>query len=56
MPRSDLFLKIQIEHDERDSPERLASEICRAVKKMYGVRLAELTNYVTHAEESEPRE
>jgi hypothetical protein len=55
MPRSDLFIKIEIEHDESDPPERLGNEICRAVQKMYGVRSAELSSFVTHAEDDASR-
>jgi hypothetical protein len=49
--RSDLFIKVEIEHDEREQPEQLAEEICRRVRKIHGVREAELSNYVTHREE-----
>jgi hypothetical protein len=48
MPRTDLFIKIEIEHDVTESPERLAAEICRAVLKIYGVRAAELSSFVAH--------
>ena len=50
MPRTDLFLKVQIEHDPQESPERLAAEICRAIQRVYGVRSAELSSLVSHAE------
>lgn len=52
MPRSDLYIKVVIDHDEEDSPEKLAAEVCRQVEKVYGVRLAELTNFVTRGAES----
>ncbi len=52
MACSDLFLKIEIEHGEDENPERLAEEICRAIqRKIYGVRSAELSSYVTHREQ-----
>ena len=51
MPRTDLYLKVQVEHDTIDRPDRLAEEICRRVLKIHGVRAAELTNYVTQAED-----
>ncbi len=55
MPRSDLFLKVEIDHDERERPERLGEEICRTIRKIYGVRSAELSSYITHArEDTEP--
>jgi hypothetical protein len=48
MPRSDLFLKVEIEHSASESPEALAAELCRKLQKLYGVRSAELSNFVTH--------
>jgi hypothetical protein len=45
-----LFIKVEVEHDENERPERLAAEICRTVLKIYGVRSAELSNFVTHPE------
>jgi hypothetical protein len=48
MPRSDLFLKVEIEHSASESPEALAAELCRKLQKLYGVRSAELSSFVTH--------
>jgi hypothetical protein len=42
--RSHLFIKVEIEHDEQDRPERLGDEICRKLMKIYGVRSAELSS------------
>ena len=50
MPRTDLFIKVEIEHASDETPERLAAEICRRITKIYGVIDAELSNFVTHAE------
>lgn len=50
MPRTDLFIKVEIEHDRSERPEQIAEEICRAILKFYGVQSAELSNYVTHPE------
>lgn len=47
MPRSDLYIKVVVDHDREEKPDRLAAEICRQIEKVYGVRNAELTNYVT---------
>ena len=47
MAKSDLFFKIEIEHDDRDTPEKLADEICRQLLKFYGVRSAELSSFTT---------
>lgn len=50
MARIDLHLKVVIDIDPRDTPEKLAAEICRQIKKIYSVREAELTNYVNPAD------
>lgn len=42
--RSNLFLKVVVEHDADEKPERLAAEICRQVQKVYGVILAEVSS------------
>jgi hypothetical protein len=51
MPRTDLFIKVEIEHEESEPPERLAAEICRRILKVYGVRSAELSSTVARPEE-----
>ncbi|HKX00556.1 MAG TPA: hypothetical protein VJN43_22645 [Bryobacteraceae bacterium] len=45
MAVTNLFIKVEIEHDEEETPERLGAEICRQILKIYGVRRAELTNF-----------
>ncbi|HLW75614.1 MAG TPA: hypothetical protein VKS01_01495 [Bryobacteraceae bacterium] len=45
MPRTDLYLKVELEVDN-EQPERLANEILRAIRKIYGVRQAELSNMI----------
>ena len=45
-----LFIKVEIEHDEEENPQKLGSEICRQILKVYGVRSAEVLN-VTAADE-----
>ncbi len=45
--RTNLFLKLEIEHDEDETPERLGNEICRQLLKIYGVRSAELSSYAS---------
>ncbi len=47
MPRTDIYLKVVVDHDVEDTPEKLASEICRQIEKIYGVRRAELSSFVT---------
>jgi len=50
MPRSDLFLKVQIEHEAEERPQELAEEICRQLRKWHGVRTAEVSSVMTHGE------
>ena len=45
MIRTNLFFKVEVEHDRDESPERLGNEICRQIMKYYGVREADLTNF-----------
>ncbi len=46
MKRIDLYIKVEVELDETESPERVAKEICRAVEKIYVVRSAEYLHAV----------
>ncbi len=46
MARTDLHIKIELEHREGENPEKLAAEICRQVLKCYGVRSAEVSNII----------
>lgn len=50
MNRTNLFFKVELEHAKDEKPERLGEEICRMLRKLYGVRDAELTNF-TKSEE-----
>lgn len=50
MARTDLYLKLELDHEADEKPERLASEICRQLLKMYGVRSAEVSNMVMRQE------
>ena len=43
--RTNLFFKVEIEHDPHEQPEELGAEICRQLMKIYGVRLAELASF-----------
>ena len=45
MNRTNLFFKVEIEHDPEEKPERIGDEICRQLLKRYGVRAAELTHF-----------
>lgn len=55
MARTDVYLKVELDlpdSDRADSkrtsdkPERLASEICRMIRKVYGVRNAEVSSMI----------
>src|SRR5262245_53845780 len=46
MARTDLYLKVELDLDEKEKPERVASEICRLIRKLYGVRAAEVSSMV----------
>ncbi|MBI1897910.1 MAG: hypothetical protein HYZ57_19120 [Acidobacteria bacterium] len=50
MPRTDLHIKVTVDHEPEETAEKLAAEIIRTVEKIYGVRGAELSNYITHPE------
>ena len=43
MKRTNLFLKVELEHSADEDPRRIGREICRQVQKMYGVREAEVS-------------
>jgi hypothetical protein len=46
MQRVDLYVKVEVELDEGETPERIANEICRLLQKVYFVRSAELSSAV----------
>ena len=50
MARYDLYLKVEAELDEEEQPQRFGEEICRQLLKIYGVRAAELSNYLNHSQ------
>jgi hypothetical protein len=45
MTRTNLFFKVEMEHAKEDTPERLGEEIARVLRKLYGVRDAEMTSF-----------
>lgn len=45
MRRTNLFFKVEVEHDPKETPERLAAEIRRQIVRVYGVQRAELSSY-----------
>lgn len=46
MARFDIHLKVQMDIKADEQPEKLAGELCRQLLKLYGVRSAEMVNYV----------
>jgi hypothetical protein len=46
MRRTDLYLKVELILDEKEQPEKLAAEICRMIRKVYGVRSAEVSSMI----------
>ncbi|MGH9632151.1 MAG: hypothetical protein ACRD7E_27920 [Bryobacteraceae bacterium] len=47
MARTDIYLKVVVEHGRDEHPRAIAAEICRQIEKVYGVRTAELSSFVT---------
>jgi hypothetical protein len=43
--RTNLFIKVLVEHDSKESPEKIGAEICRQIEKNYVVRDAELSSF-----------
>ena len=50
MNRANLFLKVEIELEEDEQADRIGEEICRQIRKMYGVREAELSSITNSSE------
>jgi hypothetical protein len=42
--RANLFIKVEVDYDSAEPPEKLAEHICRQIQKVYGVRNAELSH------------
>ncbi len=47
MSRTNLFFKIEVEHDSDEAPERIGEEIRRNLVRLYGVRDVELSNFTS---------
>ena len=46
MARTDLYVKVELDTDDEENVERLASEICRMVRRVYGVRNVEISSMI----------
>lgn len=47
MVRTDIHIKVELEHGNDENPEKLAGEICRQLLRAYGVRNVEVSNIVS---------
>jgi hypothetical protein len=43
--RTNLFIKVVVEHDAKENPEKLGAELCRQLERNYVVRDAELASF-----------
>ena len=43
--RTNLFIKVVVEHHEDEAPETLGAELCRLLERNYVVREAELASF-----------
>jgi hypothetical protein len=41
-----LFLKVEVEYEGKDTPEKLAEQILRVIQRIYAVRKVELSHVV----------
>jgi hypothetical protein len=48
MQRKDVYLKVELVLDEKELVERVAAEISRQIRKLHGVRQAEVQSIVDH--------
>lgn len=48
MPRTDLHIKVVLDHERDENVDKLAAEICRMIERAYAVRSATVSSTVTH--------
>lgn len=51
MPRTDIYIKVEVDHDKEETADAIGSELVRQLKKLYVVRRAEVTNHVRKSED-----
>ncbi len=44
MKSIDVYIKVEVDLNETEHPKKFAEELCRILKKVYGVRKAEINN------------
>ncbi len=47
MVRTDLYLKVQLDHGKDEDPKKLAAEVARQLLKVYAVRNVEVQNVIS---------
>ncbi len=55
MKRTDVYLKLELAHQPDEDAAALASEICRQLRKQYGVRAAEVQSLHPRSEDRPAR-
>jgi hypothetical protein len=45
--RTQLYLKVEFDHEEAKEGQKVASEIARTVRRLYGVRTVEIQNQMS---------
>ena len=50
MPRTDLYFKVEVEHDSEEKLDRVVSEIERNLRRIYVVQRVEFSNAVRREE------
>ena len=43
--RTNLFIKVIVDHDSKETPEKVGAELCRQLERNYLVREAELASF-----------
>ena len=46
MKRTDLYVKVELDYDDEEKADRLAAEICRVIRRVYGVRKVEVSSMI----------
>ena len=46
MRRTDVYLKVELALDEKEQLERVAAELCRMIRRVHGVRSAEVSSTI----------
>ncbi|MEP7351713.1 MAG: hypothetical protein ABI824_00635 [Acidobacteriota bacterium] len=46
MRRVDVYLKVELELDDKEPPERIALEVSRVARRVYGVRKTEVSSII----------